>query len=138
MEFATRDAMKAEALDWMQILKVNQKVIRDFRDNGTVKYCVAPSGKFLPLPDRLTQQVCDFENEHGGVVYLVVGLDTLYGHLDSLLFVTKYTEDWEYEKEDLADGYVMTYTINQDYTACSDMGSIVIKRTKNGGLLRTV
>ena len=60
----------------------------------------------------------------------------MYGTLDSLLFVGKYDEEWELSREDLEDGYAMSYTINRDYPECSEMGSISFRVTREGVIIR--
>ena len=45
-------------------------------------------------------------------------------------------DEWEFASQELKDGYVLSWTINQDHPFCSDMGSIVVKRTESGGLIR--
>ena len=120
----------------MEILNLNPDVVRQFRENDTILACNGSTGSFSALDHLQQNAVREFEQQWDNPVYLVVRLRTLYGLLDSLLFVGNYPEEWEYEREDLKSGYAMTYTVNQDYPDCSDMGSIVVRRTNNGGLAR--
>ena len=57
--------------------------------------------------------------------------------LDSLIIVSQYDEEWELEKDDLKDGYLMTYTINYLNPEFSEFGSIAYEHTKHGGIVRT-
>ena len=77
-----------------------------------------------------------FEQEHESTVFLVVRMNTIYGQLDSLLFVGKYDDAWEMSREDVEDGYAMSYTINRDYPECSEMGSIAFRVTPEGVIIR--
>ena len=80
--------------------------------------------------------VHQFEQEHNSTVYLAVRMNTVFGTLDALLFVGKYDEEWEIEREDLRDGYALSYTINREYPECSEMGSICFRITKDGCVVR--
>ena len=61
---------------------------------------------------------------------------TFYGLLDSFIYVSKYTDEWNEEITDLKDGYLMPYTINRDYPMCTEFGSICIEHTDNRGVIR--
>lgn len=136
MEQPTREAMKEEALKWMEILKISPEVILDFKNYDTVMACEGRNGTFVPLTEGLKELVKQTEHKYGCLVYLVVRTNTVFGQLDSLLFVTKYDEEWETEREALECGYAMTYTHNADNPICSEMGDIVVKTTEDGGLVR--
>lgn len=136
MEQPTREVMKEEALKWMEILNISPEVITDFKNYDSVMACDGASGAFSPLTEGLKRLVEQTEHKYGCLVYLVVRMDTIYGHLDSLLFVTKYAEEWEMERDALERGYAMTYTHNVENPFCSEMGDIVVRTTKDGGLIR--
>ena len=132
-----REIKKQEALKWMTSLSINQTVIDEFREHDTVFLCSSTDGSFSRLDDdELKEYIRYFEQKWDDLVYLVVRTPSVYGLLDSLLFVDNYTDEWEFAKEELKSGYVLTYTLNRDYPNCSDMGSIIVKRTQNGGLIR--
>lgn len=132
----SREIKKKEALTWMTSLSINQTVIDEFREHDTVFLCSGTDGSFSRLDDELKEYIRHFEQKWDDLVYLVVRTPSVYGLLDSLLFVDNYTDEWEFAKEELKAGYVLTYTLNRDYPNCSDMGSIIVKRTQNGGLIR--
>lgn len=131
------ETKKAEAIRWMNILGIDPDVIQKFKDQGIVSACSGISGGFIPLDDpELLEEIHRFEQEWDNLVYFVVRTPSTYGQLDSLLFMDNYSDEWEFSREELKDGYVMTWTLNRDYPSCSDMGSIVVERSKNGGLIR--
>lgn len=132
-----RETKKAEAIKWMNILGIQPEVISNFKEHDTIALCSGKDGSFSPLVDNELKALIDkFEQQRENVVYLVVRTPSIYGQLDSLLFVGNYSEEWEFTKEELRSGYVLTYTINRNYPECSEMGDIFVKRSTNGGLIR--
>lgn len=123
-----------EAVLRMDLMNIHEDVIIMFQKSGTVT--LSSGGKYHPIDERLAEDIRRFEQEHEAVVYLVVRMSTMYGELDSLLFVGKYEEEWEMSREDLEDGYAMSYTINRDYPECSEMGSICFAVTECGIIVR--
>ena len=117
------ETKKAEAIRWMNILGIDPDVIQKFKDQGIVSACSGISGGFIPLDDpELLEEIHRFEQEWDNLVYFVVRTPSIYGQLDSLLFMDNYSDEWEFAREELKDGYVMTWTLNRDYPSCSDMG----------------
>ncbi len=99
--------------------------------------CSGTTGTYLPLADPMLEaQIHEFEQQWDDLVYMVIRTPSSYGWLDSLLFIDNYQDEWEFASQELKDGYVLSWTINQDHPICSDMGSIVVKRTESGGLIR--
>ena len=99
--------------------------------------CSGTTGTYLPLADPMLEaQIREFEQQWDDLVYMVIRTPSSYGWLDSLLFIDNYQDEWEFASQELKDGYVLSWTINQDYPICSDMGSIIVERTQSGGLIR--
>lgn len=132
-----REIKKAEAIRWMNILGVNKDVVKLFEDHDIVMACSGTTGTYLPLADPMLEaQIREFEQQWDDLVYMVIRTPSPYGWLDSLLFIDNYQDEWEFASQELKDGYVLSWTINQDYPICSDMGSIIVERTQSGGLIR--
>lgn len=131
-----RAVKKAEAIRWMQILGVSPDVIRQFEDHDSVLVCSEANGRFSEATPAQMEAVREFEQQWDDVVFLIVHSRAFFGRMDSLLFVDNYTDEWARAREDLKEGYVMTWTMNLDHPTCSDMGSIVVERTASGGLVR--
>ena len=132
----TREMKKAEAIKWMQKLNLNPEIIENFENHDTVLVCSGPAGDIHKATPNQLKAIHDFEKQWDNVVYLIVESDACFGHMDSLLFVGNYPEEWEEMEEFLSEGYVLTWTMNIDHPFCSDMGDIFVERTKNGGLVR--
>ena len=129
-----RERQKEEAVLRMDLMGIHEDIIIEFQKSDDVS--LSENGKYYPLDDQLKEDVRRFEQEHDATVFLVVRMSSVYGTLDSLLFVGKYDEEWELSQEDLEDGYAMSYTINRDYPDCSEMGSISFRVTPEGVIIR--
>lgn len=126
---------KQEALERMKMLKLHGNIIKEFDKEGIVN--LSENGGFLYWLDSDQQAIVDeFETEHDALVYHVIHNHTEFGELYSLLYVSKYEEEWENDRSDLKDGYTLAYVKNVDYEFCSEFGSIGIK-PQFGGLIRT-
>ena len=125
---------KQEALERMKMLKLHGNIIKEFDKEGIVN--LSENGGFLYWLDSDQQAIVDeFEAEHDALVYHVIHDFTELGELYSLLYVSKYEEEWEDERTDLKDGYALVYVKNVNDDFCSEFGSIGIK-PQFGGLVR--
>lgn len=131
----SREMKKQEAIKRLKALKIIDDAVRQFEKDDVVMVTEPPMGGLYWLEDEEKEMVRKFEEENNALVYMIVRAFTQIGNMDSLLFVSDYEEEWEYDNEDIVDGYVMSYTINYDMPECSEFGSIVVKPTF-GGLLR--
>ena len=132
----TREAQKAEAVERLKALGFDSELVSKFETDGTVFICDPPSGKPIPADSDTVKEIGKLEAEYGCLVYLVIR-DYSFSFLDSLIIVSKYDEEWEFENDDLKDGYLMTYTINYLNPEFSEFGSIAYVHTKHGGIVRT-
>ena len=127
---------KLEAICRMKKLHIWSQAIKEFEKHGLVLVTEPPIGAVYELEPELREEVKKFEEEHNALVYIVVRAFTTFGKMDSMLFVSDYVEDWEFEDRELDEWIAMTYTVNWDYPDCSEMGSISIRPTPAGGLER--
>ena len=125
---------KQEALERMKMLNLHGNIIKEFDKEGIVN--LSENGGFLYWLDSDQQAIVDeFEAEHDALVYHVIHDCTEIGELYSLLYVSKYEEEWEDDRNDLKDGYALVYVKNMDDDFCSEFGSIGVK-PQYGGLVR--
>ena len=68
------------------------------------------------------------------VAYYGVLTTTTMGQFFSLLFVSRYEEEWEYDRRELKEGYPYAYVWNRE-EEFGEIGSIQIKM-EQGGLVR--
>ena len=125
---------KQEALERMKMLKLHSNIIKEFDKDGIVN--LSENGGFLYWLNSDQQAIVDeFEAEHDALVYHVIHNYTEFGELYSILYVSKYEEEWDDDRNDLKDGCAFVYVKNINYDSCSEFGSIGI-RPQFGGLVR--
>ena len=129
------DIKKEEAIKRMKALGIFSETIKQFR-RGLVSYSEPPLGSNYWLDEDQKKIVKGFEEEYNTLVYFVIRSYTELGKLDALLYVSDHSEDeWEMDREDIQDGYVVAYVYNYDVPYFSEVGSIQIA-PRFGGLVR--
>ncbi len=131
-----RKEQKADAVARLRELKAPEVIIRDFEKRGKVYLCLSPFGVFDELTPAFKKEIKQFEKRYDAVVFFVIRDDIHVHHLDSLLYVSRFPEEWRDEHLDISEGRVMTYTINRTAPVCSEFGTICFDRTNYGGLVR--
>lgn len=134
MQNTLHEKQKVEAISRLKLMGVREDVRRKFEKDGTVMLC--NNEEYRPVDEETAEAIRQFEREHDATVFLAVRWFTMFGTLDALLFVGKYDEEWEMEREDIKAGYAMSYCINRNYPECSEMGSICFRITRDGGIVR--
>lgn len=130
----TMEEMKNEALARMAILRMLPQPIREFKEEG--KLNLSENGGFLYwLDEEQERMVRDWEKETGNLVYHVVRSFTNFGEMLTLLYVSKYKEEWEMDIADLKDGVPFCYVYNKDMPDCSEYGGVAIE-PRIGGVVR--
>lgn len=133
---ADKNAMKAEALERMSILKLHPNIIKEFECANKLNYSYSVLGFLYWLTDETQARVDKFEKETGYLVYHVIENDAEIGRLITFLYVSTTTDEWESERKNLRDGCPIGYVVNTDDENCSEFGSVGIK-SLNGGVVRT-
>ena len=136
MEFIEKQ--KLEASKRIDLLKFHPDVKKSFNRKKRVLYYSEFHGILYWVTNRedLVNAIKDFEKETGNLVY-----HAIVSHIDgdehlSLLYVSKYEDEWEMEREDLINGYPIVKVINLTSPDFSEYGSIGIQPIF-GGLVRT-
>lgn len=128
------EKQREEAIKRMEMLKMSRQCINAFK-RGEV-WESEGIGALYECNETENAYIKEFEKEYDGVVYHVIHNMTEFGELYSMLYVSKYEEEWEQDREDIKDGYALVYVMNKDDDTCSEFGSIGI-RPNIGGLIRT-
>ncbi len=131
--YATKDEIKKEALFMMKTLKLNEKAIKQFKDEGVVSRSEV-IGILYWATDEEKAFIKELE-EKGMMVYHIIRMNTNYGLMSNYLYVSDYKDDWEVMKECVKKGQVHAYVKNETDDSLSDVGSIMVKPI-NGGLMR--
>ena len=127
---------KKEAVERMKLLGIFEPTIEQFRDEGLVSISEPPLGAFYWAEGEDLERIREFEKEHNALVYVVVRSFTSLGKMDSYLFVSDDTEEWEGDRMGCKDGEVFAYVYNHDIPSYSEFGYIGVKRTVAAGLAR--
>lgn len=141
-----RQLQKAEAIKRLELLKLLPNVITDFKNNDTVYYSERQNKIFdgilywISNNEDYERLVKEFEENYDALVYHAQLTRFSYGLCLSMLFVSKYQEEWEMEREAITnpyDGIIDTYAYvaNLNEPDFSEIGRIGIIR-KNGGISR--
>lgn len=133
--YATYEEMKQEAINRMKALNIYGPAIKQF-DKDNIIMVSEPNGGLYWADDAEMKMIKQFEDEHDAVVYIVVRQYFEFGKCDSLLYVSKYKDEWEMDNEDIRDDISMSYTVNHDWPDGSEFGSIGVRHFA-GGLIRT-
>ncbi|MGN0398848.1 MAG: hypothetical protein ACI4EO_01855 [Blautia sp.] len=130
---ATREEMKVEALDRMKTLSIQENAIREFKNED--KLNKSEKGILFWISDEEEKMVRDWEKSTGNIVYHAIYNVFEFGRCLSLLYVSEYDEEWEYDREDMKEGIAIAHCLNLDNPQCSESGSIGV-RPCFGGVAR--
>ena len=128
-----RNLQKEEAVKRIKLLKLHQCVEDSFLNEELLQSI--HSFLFELEPDN-KDKIRKWERKTGNIVYHVINNTFEFGECLSLLYVSKYEEEWSDDKEILKEGYPIVFVMNLDNDDFSEYGSIGIKESM-GGLLRT-
>ena len=131
----SRDIKKEEAIKRMKMLGIYDETIKQFEEENLISCSEPPFGANYWINDEQEEIVKNFEAEYNALVYFVIRSYTQFGTLDSFLYVSDYDEEWEYDIQDMKDGYVYSYVYNYDEPMFSEIGSIGVQE-RFGGLIR--
>ena len=126
---------RTEALKRMELLKLHENVIDDFKEIALLNQSEL-GGILYWVEGEMEKKIREWEEKTGNLVYHVIHDYTEFGELLSLLYVSQYEDEWETDREDIQDGYALAYVMNLTDDWCSEYGSIGI-RPQWGGVVRT-
>lgn len=123
---------KLEAKKRLQLLNVHQNVINEFMQEDKLNKSDGKLGILYWLDDNEEKMIKDFQENYGVLVYHVIKTYTIdMGIIYDLLYISEDIDCWDIEKDDLKNGYALSYTIS----TFSESGVIKIKPV-NGGVIR--
>ena len=127
-------AMRQEAVIRMRLLGIPEAMIQSFEDDNTIVIC--PEGGPLVLMYGRGKAVADFEAEHKVVVYCIVYSQINGMLLENMLYVSRFQNEWEMEKQELKRRAVLAYVNNISDPDNSEFGHIGISVDLTGKLFR--
>lgn len=145
MEEDLKELQKQEALNRLMLLQMNfnlmENVIKEYEQEDTTYYSEYQNKVFNGIlywvsnSEELTNAIKEFEEKHNALVYHSILVPTIYGRLLNMLYISKYTEEWQRDREELNEGLPLVYCKNLEDDTMSEFGTIQIKGA-NGGLIR--
>lgn len=127
-----REEMKKEAINRMKTLKLYPNIIREFSNENKLNLSLSLNGALCHLNDEQLARVQEFEQKYNALVYHVIHNHTQFGELLSFLYVSQHTDEWEYDRNDLQEGYPFVYVANLTDEICSEFGHIGIQLYHDG------
>lgn len=128
-----RNQMLKEAIFRMKIHKLHPNTIEDIK-NGIVNVSYA-NGILYWANDTEKSIISEFEKKYNVLVYHAIYSETEFGRLFSMLYISEYTEEWMYERENFEYGMVCARVVNLDDALCTETGIIGVQ-PRFGGLIR--
>ena len=140
-----RNKQKEEATERLKILEkefgVHPNVLKEFKTDKTIYYSETITKFFrgilywLHNKEEFVAKVKEIEQQHNIYVYHCIFSHTNFGDLLTMLFVSNDQDFWEFEREQLKDGYAGVYVWNMSFEQDSAFGDVGINGA-NGCLVR--
>lgn len=140
-----RNKQKQEAIKRLEILEneylLHKNVLKEFKQDETIYYSETFNKLFsgilywLRNKDEFIEKVNEIEEKRNIYVYHCILTHTAFGDLLTMLYVSNDEEFWDFEKEQLQDGYSSSYVWNMSFELDSGFGDVGINGV-NGGIVR--
>ena len=115
-----------ECINRMESNEFPEFITQTFKQG--VVYCSHPFGFSAPLMEKEKEIVDSYEKRTNNKVFHIIHSFSAFGELYDLLYVSKYIEDWELERESLKEGIPLVYSVNLTCPTNSEYGSIQIEK----------
>ena len=142
MEQDLKQLQKTEALNRLRILQMKyellENVITEFEKEDTVYYSEYQNKAFPAVlywvtnEEKYVKIIKEVEEQKNILVYHVILTPTVNGTYLSLLYVSKYQEEWQTDRNDLTEGYPIAYGINLADPQMAEFGGIQISGAMGG------
>lgn len=131
--YTNNESMRKEAINRMQTAGLNQECINRFETDG--KLMMSDHGMLKDVPENIMKEIEQWQQLFNNLVYHVIHGDFICQTYECLS-VSCYPEDWEYEREIMNDGWIMSHSINIANPEYTESGSIKVKN--DNGILRRI
>lgn len=138
-----KEAQMVEALLRMKRLGIHSNAINEFRLEKKINKSIPcrigngqVAGILYWLDEEEVKLVKQIEEEWEILVYHVVETHSNFGKMLNMFYVSKYTEEWEYDNDLLNEDTQCVYVKNLDVAEYSEFGYIYYDKAF-GGLVRT-
>lgn len=121
----TKEKMRKEAIKRMKMFGICSKAITALEQHDQV--CISMENGVFPIKnDELNKEIKEFEQQHNTYVYHCIYTVGEFGIMYSLLYVSKYAEEWRSEIMAIQKGFPTARVINIDNPDLSDSGAIAV------------
>lgn len=134
MDMDITSKQKDEAISRIKKLNLHPNAVREFIEEN--KLNLSERGMLYWLGETELAMIEEWQKETGNLAYHIIKNRLEFGTCYSILYVSKYVDEWEDDNYDLDDGYPLAYVMNVDDEFSSEYGSIGIK-SMFGGVIRT-
>ena len=138
-----RKLQKEEVIKRLKILEqdynLHKKVLKEFKEDETIYYSENINGTFAGILYWLRNKkeyieiVKNIEEKEDIFVYHCILKHTTDGDVLTMLYVSKYIEEWEIDHNDLKTGNILVYVHNLSDEQNAEFGYVDITGV-NGGL----
>lgn len=138
-----RKLQKDEVIKRLEIIEkqynLHKNVLKEFRENETIYYSEDRGGAFsgilywLRNKEEYIEIVKNIEEKEDIFVYHCILKHTTDGDILTMLYISKYIEEWEIDHNDLTTGNVLVYVYNLEDVQNAEFGYVDITGV-NGGL----
>lgn len=133
------EEMKNEALSRLKSIGLHPDVAKKWEEDGICYYSERTSMGgilyWLSNEPEWTAKVDEVQQNNNILVYHATHECTMFGELLDLFYVSGCQEEWEQERQELAEGYPVVATLNLS-SEDLEFGTIGFKE-RGGGLIRT-
>lgn len=137
-KISSMEEMKAEALERMKKLELNEKFIQEFEKEN--KITCTRYGKPEKIPEEILKRIKNFEDEFGNLCFFCIHSTFLGPYFNHEIYdfpsISIYPDDWDFENELIENNSIMVRGENLTHKNFSESGSIGFLK-KNGSLIRT-
>ena len=131
------ERQKAEAVERLRLMGVQEEYIRDFEQNEQVHIFVEDGITPKDLSPHDIDAIHYLQDKAGTMVYLVVR--TAFGDLgvvDTLFIVHQFEDRWSKDKEGMKKGNAMSLTMSYRHGGFTEFGLTVFRRLPDGKIVR--
>lgn len=132
----TTEQMKQEALYRMDLLSLPENVISRFEHSEDGLMC-SFDGIARDIDPALLSLVRKLEETKGIFIFHILHTVTPFGVMYTFLYVSRYEEEWDSDREDAKNRIPLSYVYNMDFPDFSEFGSVKIIPTGHG-LIRSL
>ena len=115
LEMANDRELKQECIKRLEILKLNEKVIEDFRIKDKLYATNISNKKLVDITyNGIMQGIKIFEKANNVKIYHIVNIETNNNIVVYLLYVKRNKRKWKNERVDLRNGFAEVYTYEEN------------------------